>query len=272
MTPEEFAYICKLVHERTAIVLEPGKEYLVETRLTPLLQEQRLHSLGELVLRLKTQPYDGLAVRVAEAMTTNETLFFRDHQPFEALRKFVLPDLIQKRREQRRLNIWCAACATGQEPYSVALLLREHFPELASWSLTLLATDLSREVLERAKAGRFSQIEVHRGLPAPLLVKYFRQQGVTWELRPEIRSLVEFREMNLAQPWPSLPTMDLVLLRNVLIYFDLETKQAIFRRLGRLLRPDSYLLLGSAETTFNIDDSYRRVEQGKVGFYQRNSS
>jgi chemotaxis protein methyltransferase CheR len=150
----------------------------------------------------------------------------------------------------------------------VALLLREYFPELADWRISLLASDLSKEMLARAREGRYSQLEVNRGLPAPLLVKYFRQEGATWQLSPDVRRLVELRELNLAQPWPYLPRMDLVLLRNVMIYFDVETKKAILGRLARLLKPDGYLLLGGAETTFNLVDSFRRVEQLKTGFYQ----
>ena len=199
---------------------------------------------------------------------TTETSFFRDQHPFEALRKVVLADLIGRRRDGCRLHIWCAASSTGQEPYSLALLLREHFPELDGWKVFLLASDLSQAVLARAREGRYKQIEVNRGLPAALLVKYFEQHGTDWQLKPAIRAMVDFQEINLAQPWPALPRMDLVLLRNVMIYFDVATKKTILGRLARLLRPDGYLLLGGAETTFNLDDSFRRVEPLKSGFYQ----
>src|SRR5262249_15624600 len=177
-------------------------------------------------------------------------------------------DLIRRRAGERALTIWCAASSTGQEPYSLAMLLREHFPELRTWNVFLLATDLSREVLARARDGKYNQIEVNRGLPAPLLVKYFQQHGRQWQLKEEIRKLVDFRELNLSQPWPVLPRMDLVLNRNVMIYFDVATKKSILGRIARLLRPDGYLLLGGSETTFNIDDSFRRVEALKAGFYQ----
>jgi chemotaxis protein methyltransferase CheR len=162
----------------------------------------------------------------------------------------------------------CAASSHGQEPYSLALLLREHFPELAGWKIALLASDLSRDVLARAREGRYNQIEVNRGLPAALLLRYFEQHGTDWQLRPEVRRMVDFQEINLARPWPSLPRMDLVLLRNVMIYFDVETKKGILGRVARLLRPDGYLLLGGAETTINLDDSYRRVEPLRSGIYQ----
>ena len=268
MTDQEFDLVRRLLREHSAIVLEEGKQYLVETRLAPLARQLELPSIGELIARLRNQPANGLCRQVVEAMVTTETLFFRDHHPFEALRKVVLPDLIGRRRGERRLNVWCAACASGQEPYSLALLLREHFPELEGWKIALLASDLSREVLARAREGRFNQIEVNRGLPAALLVKYFEQHGTDWQLKPALRGMVDFQEINLAQPWPALPRMDLILIRNVMIYFDVETKKTILGRVARLLRPDGYLLLGGAETTFNLDDSYVRVEQLRGGFYQ----
>jgi chemotaxis protein methyltransferase CheR len=268
MTEEDFDFIRRLLLERSAIVLEPGKQYLVETRLTPVVRQLGLGSIGELVARLRTQPYRGPHNLVVEAMVTTETSFFRDHHPFESLRKVVLPELMSRRRDERCLNVWCAASSTGQEPYSVALLLREHFPELARWKVDLRASDLSEEMLARAREGRYNQIEANRGLPAALLVKYFQQQGTHWQLAQEVRSMVAFQQINLARPWPSLPRMDLVMLRNVMIYFDVDTKKAILGRLARLLRPDGYLLLGGAETTFNLDNSYRRVESLKAGFYQ----
>jgi chemotaxis protein methyltransferase CheR len=267
MTPDDFTYISRLVKERSGIVLEAGKEYLVDARLTPVARACELASVSALVERLRAGA-DGLAARVVAAMTTNETSFFRDVHPFETLRTAVLPELIKRRSAERRLSVWCAACATGQEPVSFALLVREHFPELTGWRVDLLATDLSPDVLDRARSGVYSLLEVNRGLPATLLVKYFRQQGVNWTLREDVLRTVEFRELNLTRPWPVLPRMDLVFLRNVLIYFDAETKKEILGRVARVLRPDGYLILGGAETTLNLDDSYRRAEQLKGGFYQ----
>jgi chemotaxis protein methyltransferase CheR len=240
----------------------------VDARLTPVAHQADLASVSELVGRLRAGPENVLATRVVEAMVTTETSFFRDIHPFETLRTTVLPDLIRRRRDERRLAVWCGACSTGQEPYTVALLLREHFPELANWRVELLATDLSRDVLARARSGRFSQLEVNRGLPAALLVKHFRQHGATWELNEDVRRMVEFRELNLTRAWPSLPRADLVFLRNVMIYFDAATKKAILERMVRVLRPDGYLLLGAAETTFNLSDLFRRVEHLKGGFHQ----
>lgn len=268
MTALDFDVIRKLLLERSAIDLEDGKQYLVEARLTPLVRQLELKSLGELIARLRCEPGDGLCRRIVEAMVTTESSFFRDHHPFEALRSVVFPDLVNRRRQERSLNIWCAASSSGQEPYSVVLLLREHFADLANWKITVLASDISREALARAREGCFKQIEVNRGLPAALLVKHFEQHGTEWQLKPAIRAMVSFQEINLAQPWPSLPPMDLILLRNVMIYFNVATKKTILTRLARLLRPDGYLLLGGAETTLNLCDSYRRVEPIKAGFYQ----
>jgi chemotaxis protein methyltransferase CheR len=268
MTAQDFEYVCRLVRDRSAVVLETGKEYLVEARLAPVVGQLKLGSITELVGRLRSGPDDGLIARVVEAMVTTETSFFRDLHPFETLRKTVLPELIRRRADERRLSVWCAACSTGQEPYSLAILLREHFPDLAGWRVNVLATDLSVEVLARAREGRYTQAEANRGLPAALLVKYFRQHGSAWELAEDVRRAVEFRELNLVRPWPLLPRMDLVFLRNVMIYFDVDTKKAILGRVARLLRPDGYLLLGGAETTLNLDDSFRRVESLKGGFYQ----
>src|SRR5262249_53053714 len=197
-----------------------------------------------------------------------ETSFFRDIHPFDALRKTVIPDLVRARQSTRRLNIWCAASASGQEPYTVALLLKEYFPELKDWTVAIIATDISREMLRRSKEGRYSQVEVNRGLPINLLLKYFRQEGAFWQLRDDVRSMVDFQPLNLAAPWPQMPAMDLVLLRNVMIYFEVETKKSILRRVARVLRLDGYLVLGGAETTFALDDSYSRIDNLKAGFYQ----
>lgn len=268
MTDQDFDFICALLKDRSAIVLGPGKEYLVESRLAPVVRDLKLGSISELVSQLRGSSAAALTPRVVEAMVTTETSFFRDHHPFEALRKFVIPDLIERRRAHRSLTVWCAASSTGQEPYSLAILIREHFPELVGWDLELLATDLSRDVLERARAGRYSQLEVNRGMPAALLLKYFEQNGTTWQLKPGTRDLVHFQELNLASPWPMLPRLDLILMRNVMIYFDVATKRSILARVRKVLSPDGFLLLGGAETTLNLDDSFRRVDHLKTGFYQ----
>jgi chemotaxis protein methyltransferase CheR len=268
VTDKDFDVIRRLVLAHAAIVLEADQHYLVETRLATLIDQLKLSSMGDLLTHLRRQPGNGLPRQIVEALVNTETSFFRDHHPFHTLRKVVLPDLVSRRREERSLCIWCAACSTGQEPYSIALMLRDHFPELAGWKILLLASDLSREVLARGRAGRYNQVEVKRGLPAALLKKYFELHGSDWQLKPVIRSMVDFQEINLAQAWPALPRMDLVLIRNVMIYFDVETKKTILGRLARLLRQDGYLLLGGSETTFNLDDSYERAMPLKAGFYQ----
>lgn len=267
MTTRDFDYIRDLLYSQGAVVLDEGKDYLVESRLLPLVREHQLDSLEELVHRLRSQPLNGLHTTVFEAMLTGESSFFRDHHPFEALRKSVLPELIERRRDERSLVIWCAACSTGQEPYSIALLIREHFPQLDSWDVRLIATDISGEALARARAGRFNRIEVSRGLPVQLLVKYFEQDKQDWVIKDDVRRMIEFRQMNLAVPWPPLPQADLVFLRNVMIYFDVPTKRAILQRVRSVLRPGGYLTLGGAESTLNLDDSFTRVWFERAGYY-----
>jgi chemotaxis protein methyltransferase CheR len=264
----DFGYVRDLVRRRSAIVIEPGKEYLVESRLSGVARQEGFRSLERLVAELKATPAGGLHRKVIDAMTTNETTFFRDLHPFEGLRLEILPELIAARAGERRLSIWCAACSTGQEPFSIAMLIREHFPMLAGWSVRILATDISQDVLARARLGRFSQLEVNRGLPASSLVKHFRKEGSEWQIAETILQMVEFRELNLIDDWPGLPAMDLVLMRNVLIYFDVPTKREILGRVRRVLRPDGRLFLGGAETTMNLDDAYQRVSAGKAACYR----
>jgi chemotaxis protein methyltransferase CheR len=264
----DFDYLRHLVHKRSAIVLEAEKLYLAETRLQLLARREGCASVCELIARLRVHPFSGLHQKVVEAMTTNETSFFRDIQPFEALRQLVIPQLLQRRMNERRLTIWCAASSTGQEAYSVAMLVCHHFPSLKGWDVRILASDFSSEVLERAQQGRYSQVEVNRGLPAEMLVRYFQRQGMDWQIQDEIRALVEFRQLNLSEPWPPLPLMDIVFLRNVLIYFDIPTKKDILGKVRRLLYPDGYLFLGGAETTLNLDDAYQRVDFERSGCYR----
>jgi chemotaxis protein methyltransferase CheR len=268
MTDTEYKALAKLLQDRSAIVLDPGKDYLVESRLNPVARRHNL-TLSEFLGRVGTPQGIGYADEIIEAMVTTETSFFRDGLPFDSLRKTVLPELIRSRQAERKLTIWCGAASSGQEPYTLAILLREYFPELLSWTITFHATDLSHTMLNRCRDGRYSQLEVNRGLPAPLLLKYFQQDGTTWQIRPEIRAMIDFRPLNLALPWPTMPPWDVVFLRNVMIYFDVPTKQAILKRLARVLKPDGYLVLGGAETTYGLDDSYRRVDTLKSGFFQR---
>ncbi|MBI2406685.1 MAG: protein-glutamate O-methyltransferase CheR [Gemmatimonadetes bacterium] len=267
ISPADFDFVRAIVRTDSAIVLEPGKEYLVESRLLSLARAEGAGSVDAVIDALRQRPTGELRYKVVEAMTTNETSFFRDITPFDALRLHIIPDLMSRRADRQQLRIWCGAASTGQEPYSLAMLLREHFPALHSWRVTITATDLSRTVLAKARAGRFSQLEVNRGLPAPLLVKYFEREGVAWRVKPVLRDMIAFREMNLVGPW-TVPDADLILLRNVLIYFDVATKRQILGNLRRILSPNGYLLLGSAESTMNIDDTFRRVLVGRMTSYQ----
>lgn len=264
-----FAAIAKLLRDQCGLVLDPGKEYLLKARLAPLAHRHGFASIDQLLERLRKDNRNGLLTEVVEAMVTTETSFFRDLHPFETLKKVVLPELIERNRGTRQLNIWCAASSSGQEPYSLAILLKEFFPELDRWQVQLVATDISQTMLQRSREGRYSQIEVNRGLPTPLLLKWFRQEGAHWQLDERVRGTVTFSQLNLTERWPAMPVWDLILIRNVMIYFDVEMKKSILGRIGQVLSKTGYLLLGGAETTFNLDDSYYRVEALQGGFYRR---
>lgn len=268
LSEAEFSYVRDLVYRQAAIVVEKEKNYLVEARLSPLARRHGFNSLSELVAQMRSQPSNGLSWHVVEAMTTNETSFFRDMHPFEVLKKNVLPELIQRRAALRQINFWCAAASSGQEIYTILMLLRESFPQLQTWKINFIASDISKEMLERCREGCYSQLEVNRGLPASLLVKYFQKIGTQWQIKDELRRMVDFRQLNLAQAWPALPFMDVIFMRNVLIYFDMETKKGILSRVKKILKPDGTLFLGGAETTLNIDESYKRVQIDKTAYYQ----
>ncbi len=264
----EFDYLRGLVQQQSAIVLDADKTYLAVSRLQDLARREGFETVGGLLSHLRGRPCNGLHHKVVEAMTTNETYFFRDVHPFDCLRQVVLPDLLARRAAERRLAVWSAACSTGQEPYSVAMLLREPGGVPAAWQTTLLATDLCTEALARAERGQYSQLEVNRGLPARMLVKYFDDLGGAWQVKPEIRRAVEFRPLNLIAPWPALPRMDVVFLRNVLIYFDVPTKRQVLAKVRAALRPDGYLFLGGAETVLNLDDAFERVPYRQANCYR----
>lgn len=268
LTATNFGFVRDLVHREAAIVLDPGKEYLVETRLASVATRNRFASVNALVdhLRFTAGAGPGLQHEIVEALTTNETLFFRDLNPFEALRERVIPEF-RTANPRGVLNVWSAACSTGQEAYSIAMLLAEHFPDV---NARLLGTDLSPAVVARARDGIYQQIEVNRGLPARLLVKHFRQTDTGWQISDEIRRRVEFRTMNLIKPWPVLPRAHLIMLRNVMIYFDLETRRRILREVRSVLAPGGYLVLGGAETTLNVDPAFVPVTIGRATFFQLN--
>jgi chemotaxis protein methyltransferase CheR len=249
-------------------VLDTGKEYLAETRLAPLVSEQGCSSLEELVAILRRDSFSGLHRKVLDAMTNNETWFFRDAHPFTTLTEVVLPELMKQRMNRREIRIWSAACSSGQEPYSVAIAVREKF-RLSDWKFSILATDFSNTVLERAQNAIYRQMEVNRGLSAKLLTRYFVQHGLQWKLKPEIVGMVNFRFLNLAESWgTNMPPCDIVFLRNVLIYFDLEMRKAILSRVRRLLAPDGVLFLGCAETTLNLNSDFERVQTNNYVYYR----
>ncbi len=273
MTPagseHAFAYLRKLIYDNCAIVLEADKQYLLEARLGPMLTREQLKSFDDLVARLNAGNSAALRQRVLEAVTTHETSFFRDLHPFDLFRKTIVPRLLNERSASKRINIWCGAASTGQEPYTLAFILKECGLTLGGWAIDFTATDLSEEVLARSRAGVFSQLEVNRGLPVPMLIKYFDKVGLEWQVKPDIRKMINFRKLNLMDPWPSMPEMDVVFMRNVLIYFDVPQKRRIFERLARLIRPGGYLFLGTVESTHGLTDHFQPMQVGKSTCYQR---
>ncbi len=264
----DFDYLRKLMRDHTSIVLDSGKEYIAESRLAYLVSEEGFESVCELIHQLRANSFSTLHRRVVNAMTNNETWFFRDLVPFQALKTVIVPSLLAARAAERTLRIWSAACSSGQEPYSTVMMLRQDFPELRSWNIRVLATDICTSVLERAQKGHYSQLEINRGLPVNLLTRYFHREGLDWVISDEIREAVEFCQLNLAEPWPMLPAPDILFLRNVLIYFDVETKKVILGRARRQLRSDGYMLMGGAETTLNLDDSFERVQYESTAYYR----
>lgn len=265
MLQASFLKVQVLLRERAGIVIESGKEYLVQTRLAPLVQSRGFGSIDALCCALTGE----IADEVLEAMTTNETSFFRDQYPFEAIREAALPATIARNHNCSALSIWCAACSTGQEPYSVAMLIREHFPLLANWRVDIYATDISRQVLCQAKAGHYSESEVARGLALDLRKKYFVRESDGWTLCPTIRNMVRFGHLNLADHWPNLPTFDIIMIRNVLIYFDQATKQQLLTRAGQQLVTNGYLFLGGGESMPPNLTIYERMDLPRSGGFRR---
>lgn len=268
MNASNFEFIRQLIMRRSAIVLDESKGYLVQARLLPLVRTLGLPSIDQLVLELRKHPDGHLADQVVDAMTTNETFFFRDAVPFDALRDDIIPRLLACRASSRRLSIWCAACSTGQEPYSVAMLVREHFRAYRDWDVHILASDISYNALAQAAEGRYGEVEIQRGLPSALRDKYFLRRGGYWWIADEIRSMVSFRLLNLIGDWPALPPMDIVLLRNVMVYFETDMKHRVLSRVRGQLRNDGYLFLGGVETTLLLDDAFVRIQHGRVSYYQ----
>jgi chemotaxis protein methyltransferase CheR len=270
VTPLDYEFLRKLLKERSGLDLSPDKQYLVESRLVPLARKASLAGISELVQKMKAGGAEALIAEVVEAMTTNETFFFRDKTPFDHLKDTMLPALLQARAARRTLRIWCAASSTGQEPYSIAMCLKEAGSALAGWRVEIVATDLSQGVLEKSKAGIFSQFEVQRGLPIQMLVKHFTQAGELWQLNADIRAMVQHRQLNLLQDFSHLGTFDVIFCRNVLIYFDQEAKAGIFDRLARAIEPDGVLTLGAAESIVGISDAFMPYPERR-GLYRPNA-
>jgi chemotaxis protein methyltransferase CheR len=268
VTPPDYEYLRKILKERSGLDLSADKQYLVESRLVPLARKAGLPGIPELVAKMKSGA-EALTSDVVEAMTTNETFFFRDKIPFDHLRDTILPALMQTRASRKSIRIWSAASSTGQEPYSIAMCLKEKAAQLAGWRFEIVATDLSQEVLEKSKAGIYSQFEVQRGLPIQLLVKYFAQTGELWQINADIRAMVQHRPLNLLQDFSHLGKFDVIFCRNVLIYFDQDTKINTFERISKVLEPDGMLMLGAAESVVGITDAFRPYSD-KRGLYEPN--
>jgi chemotaxis protein methyltransferase CheR len=266
VTPQDFDYLRQLLRSRSGLVLSAEKQYLAESRLLPVARKHGLAGLTELVAKLKTASTSPLGIDVVEAMTTNESFFYRDKVPFEHFTDTIMPALMAARAREKRIRIWCAACATGQEPYSLAMSLKSFGAALAGWRIEIIATDFSNEVLAKAKAGIYSQFEVQRGLPIQLLVKYFGKVGEAWQIAPEIRGMVHFRPLNLLKDFSPLGSFDLVFCRNVLIYFDQPTKIDVLNRLAKQMPSDGFLILGAAETVVGLTDSFKPMTD-KRGLY-----
>lgn len=264
----DYEFLCAFLLKRSGLYLGPNKEYLLEARLIPVAQTWGLAGLEQLVLDLRRNNNERLNSAVTEAMTTNETLFFRDKTPFDELRDLLLPPIIESRKSSSRLRIWCAAASTGQEPYSLAMLLLESFPQLQSWKIDIVGTDLCSKALARAEDGVYSQFEVQRGLPIQYLMKNFEQVPTGWKIKSDLKKHIQYRSLNLLDNFAHLGQFDLIMCRNVLIYFENDIKKRILDRMAGMLRPDGYLILGAAETVMGITDKFDRNRDCKAAVYR----
>jgi len=268
VTPPDYEYLRKLLKDQSGLDLSADKQYLIESRLLPLARKCGLSGIGDLVQKMKGGAAS-IVTLVVEAMTTNETFFFRDKIPFDHFREMIVPEIVKARAGRKSVRIWCAAGSTGQEPYSLAMCLKEMGAALAGWRIEIIATDLSQEVLEKSKAGIYSQFEVQRGLPIQMLVKHFKQTGEFWQINPEIRAMVQHRQLNLLHDFSQLGTFDVIFCRNVLIYFDQDTKINIFNRLHRATEADGFLVLGAAETVVGLTENFKPYPERR-GLYRPN--
>ncbi|MEO1618845.1 MAG: CheR family methyltransferase [Planctomycetota bacterium] len=251
-------FLRDLVAHHSGNVIAPRQVYMLEQRLTPVAGTHGLEDVSSLVAELRRSSSKKLSTEVAEAVTVNETSFYRDAHVFDSLANHVIPKLIESRAAEKTIRIWSAACSSGQEPYTIAMVLRDRFPQLENWKIKITATDLSEEMLKKSRSGLYSQLEVNRGLPVKQLVRFFDRKGNQWQAKPELRNIIECQRLNLTQSWSLLGTFDVVFIRNVLIYFDQKTKSDILQRVHRLLRPDGFLFIGSAETMIGLGAPYQR--------------
>jgi chemotaxis protein methyltransferase CheR len=266
VTPQDYAYLSKLLNERSGLQLAGDKQYLIESRLLPVARQNNCGSIGDLVAKLKQFAEEPLRQRVTEAMTINESFFFRDKTPFDRFQDTVLPVMQKARAASKRLRIWCAAASTGQEPYSLAIMLKQAEAQFAGWKIEIIATDISTDVLEKAKSGLYTQFEVQRGLPIQMLLKYFKQDGDQWRIAQELRDMVHYRQHNLLDNFAALGMFDVIFCRNVLIYFDSKTKEDVLTRVSRSLVKDGHLLLGAAETVVGFTGLFSPMPD-KRGLY-----
>jgi len=266
MTVTDFEFICQILRERSGLVLTNDKAYLLESRLLPVARKWKLATFDDLVRIIRSKMDEAVIRDVVEAMTTNESFFFRDTKPFDQFKALVLPALLKSRAASRTIRIWSAACSSGQEPYSLAMILSESAAQLNGWKIEIVGTDLSTEILNRAKEGMYSQFEVQRGLPITMLVKNFAQIGDRWQINAKIRGMVQYKEFNLLQDPMPLGRFDVVFCRNVLIYFDQPTKTRVLNSVAKLMPEDGFLFLGGAETVLGITDKFQMVP-GQRGVY-----
>ena len=266
MTVTDFEFICQILRERSGLVLTNDKAYLLESRLLPVARKWKLATFDDLVRIIRSKMDEAVIRDVVEAMTTNESFFFRDTKPFDQFKALVLPALLKSRAANRTIRIWSAACSSGQEPYSLAMILSEMTAQLNGWKIEIVGTDLSSEILNRAKEGMYSQFEVQRGLPITMLVKYFAQIGDRWQINAKIRGMVQYKEFNLLSDPMSLGRFDVVFCRNVLIYFDQPTKTRVLNSVAKLMPEDGFLFLGGAETVLGITDKFQMMT-GQRGVY-----
>lgn len=270
---EDYQYVTGFLYREAGISLGGDKVYLVENRLSELCRSLGCNTISALVQKLKFQPCAEIKRKMVEAMTTNETSFFRDITPFDSMRSSVVPEMLELRKSIRQFRIWSAACSTGQEPYSLAMLLESHFGKtLKDWRIEILGTDIAEKVLARARQGEFSQLEINRGVPPNHLHTCFVKHGNHFRISDPIRKLVSFQKVNLLEVPPQLGAFDIIFCRNVLIYFDLETKRKVLANLHRHLRADGYLVVGASEVLFGVTDLFERAQRGSAIFYRPLSS